>query len=384
MSSSSITRVSVFSKLVELEATIIKVGHSTTESGGIHYFSDYCKNSLVTFLGFIRSGSFAKSEKDKFILRNYEMDNKSLTVVWNTTKNTNRTEATTRVQKRNIATMITSMFGDIYTISNVFLSDDERQISEFMTKVRVFSAKDLSITDIAISNIVESVPIKSDKVFELSDCVDELKYLCMFSYKNMDRYLQQINKDKLAFVLSIMREPLFTKGYVVNENKYKINRLLLDNFKTTTLDLIVSTNDFVSSKIEESSSKDEHSLDFRSLYEKQTVEIMELRAKCDELSLNTDVELLGINLYQDFYSALTEVAEKSVGTNPTAKQLEDVVKTLAFYDKVTSEARLQSLDPDTVALVLRILAGDEELENLDIKQKNVLMLFKQWQEKFIG
>ena len=385
MADLSYKRNMFFSRLAELEKTILEVGYTTDDNGTTLHFTDYTKDSLGVFLKFIREGSYTTSEAYKFIVRNFELSNSDLINIWNSISPKPKTEATLRVQKRDVATLLTSMFGDVYDITYAFLSNDEKAISNIINRVQVFSVKDVRFADVIMMELSSYALTRAQIKYNLTDCIPELKALCLFSKRNIEEHLKALDKDKLSYIFQLLKEPIISKQGVVNEDKAKLNSLFLSGLNASNVDLIISSSDFVKQSIELSNSSADTSIDFRVLYEKICAELEALKAdytnSLGDDSFNVDVELGCVSVSQDFYALLSESTEYAVGNQPTATQLTEVLRFIASMDKEYIKHQISKLDADTISLVLGIIASDDSDND---KRENVLGYLKSIKEELIS
>lgn len=166
----------------------------------------------VSLHSFMLQGGFSKSDIDRFICKNYMLSVPELTRIWNVENATDKKELTFR--------------GQISVLSNKFLHLFETNASEL--EEVLLSENDKHPKALEIIGIIIAFGVSSDSLehrfkytledyigiqkpvndYDISECEAEIKLLRMMDKQNLISMFEKVDKDKLAYVMQMMRADL--------------------------------------------------------------------------------------------------------------------------------------------------------------------------------
>lgn len=207
--------------LSKLETDILDTHKS---KGDLVQFSTYTKTSLISLINFVKSCSWDKSENSRFICKHFDEKLSDIAYLWNAThlkdKAKEKSENTFRVQRNAISKDLESLICSARELEQVFLGEDEQRISEIINRCQMVKDKfDLSesIMQEAVAIALDYSGLTSVDSYEINDCVEELKFLLRYTKDYFTINLQELNRDKLAYVMYILRKPLYKNGSLCKE-----------------------------------------------------------------------------------------------------------------------------------------------------------------------
>lgn len=163
-------------------------------------------------VSFIEEGSFTKSVHVKFICKNWRLSTSGLADAWESQSGTRKSENTVRSQVSVASSQLLSMFPsfskDIFMLSDVS-SEDELALSEIEAIIDSMSGSSLVPSGVFIDEVV-NYPDSLDYIgsYTIEECSDVIRAIKPFMKSEVFRYLDEVDLDKLKFVLSVLSEPM--------------------------------------------------------------------------------------------------------------------------------------------------------------------------------
>lgn len=172
--------------------------------------------------------SFSKSKITKFYCKNYDKSYSQLSALWEAEFGTKKSEDGVRGQFGAISRQLVELFGDIATIETALKTVDKNvdKASDEEKSKAVKFLKDLLLKIDGleqVDEITETIPFAVDinklavlsetsKVYELSECQAELKLLKALSVRGIQNLFDEVDSDKLSYLLQILNQPV-----IINE-----------------------------------------------------------------------------------------------------------------------------------------------------------------------
>lgn len=209
-----------FKELAYLEKRVILENKKETDLG-VTSFSETTFQNLSSFIRFIESGKWTRSEHMKFIGRHYKYPQSELPDLYLSATGKRKSASTFRNQHQKASDDLYAYFGKDFM--QAFLQEDEKAMQEIINKTAVLSVGDVYFEDLFGNEIAEFIVSKSDGLqrYNLNECEDEINALIALSKTNIDNILCGLDVDKLNYIMSLFRRPLVEQG-VLNKEKLSI------------------------------------------------------------------------------------------------------------------------------------------------------------------
>lgn len=172
--------------------------------------------------------SFSRSKITKFYCKNYDKSYSQLTVLWEAEFGTKKSEDGVRGQFGAISRQLIELFGDIATIETALKTVDKNvdKVSDEVKSEAVKFLKDLLLKIDGLEQVDETtdtIPFAVDinrlavlsetsNVYELLECQAELKLLKALSVRGIQNLFDEVDTDKLSYLLQILNQPV-----IINE-----------------------------------------------------------------------------------------------------------------------------------------------------------------------
>lgn len=172
-----------------------------------HRYSQHVKDSLKALVEFVESGKLSKSRHVKFILKMFRYSPKEMQRRWNSNEGlgTNKSLEAFRSQVSAISNQLYQIFGtdvfEAFSGNKVCLNalDDVLDALEFPDVLHdyLWIGIEEEIKDVVCS--------KSYTIKELQSTLNAVK---PYMRKNVIATMDSIDKDKLAYIIKVLRQPL--------------------------------------------------------------------------------------------------------------------------------------------------------------------------------
>lgn len=204
---------SFFKTLSKLESVIL-VDEET------EYLAE-TKAALYEVIRYVESGQFSSSITNKFIAREFRITRISdLTNKYNSLYCTDKTESAMRSQVSTASTQLYQLFGT--NISDVFITQDLKRIETILDIIDMLDGYPRGANDYLIQEILEETTTRNTS-YELCELKDTIKMLRPLLKRSVDNILEEVDKDKLGYILYILSSPLTSnKRRSVNNEKLEI------------------------------------------------------------------------------------------------------------------------------------------------------------------
>jgi len=182
---------------------------------------------LRRLIKFVEAGSVVDSDVEKFILKNFRMTSADITTKWNEIHYDRvRSKDTIRSQ----VSVLNRYFSSLFDITATELND------AFVTEKAdtLMRLSDILVAfDVGDFNIAERFPIlqrylpddTTDSVYTVEECAAEINFLKTLDKSVIEKMLDEIDRDKLIYVLQSIRQPLLTSFYRKFEDKNSKQKL---------------------------------------------------------------------------------------------------------------------------------------------------------------
>lgn len=195
------------------------------------YLEEFPTKVLNRLASFIESGSFRKSEFDKFICKNFRLSYKEIICRWNCIHSEDsKVENTARGTKSLINSYLVQLLDiDLSTFSKMFVLNDEEALTQLVRKILVLEKEEFVPCRRFSFNIFEAMQeIHSNEEYAIEDCVAELEFLKAIDYTSIYTQLQKLNENKLRYLLSVLQEPLIHKRRINMKTIPELNASKVD------------------------------------------------------------------------------------------------------------------------------------------------------------
>lgn len=191
------------------------------------YQSELC----LALQEFMLQGGFSDSEVDQFICKNYTLDVSRLTDKWNYTHSNKKKEVTFRGQVSVLSNKIYRMFEtNASELESLIMNEDDThevslRIINFVKAKGVLSKSLEGRFSFTIQDYLRGhEPVG---VYSVSECIEEIRLLKMMDKKNLEAIFSQVDTDKLAYVMEMMRADLILYESMEYEQKDKSTKEVL-------------------------------------------------------------------------------------------------------------------------------------------------------------
>lgn len=219
-----------------MATTIFKVIKDLEQEATYKTLSSEAKKALKNLIAFVESGVFSSSDIEKYIAKNFRLSAKKLTADYNSKHLSKpKTAETFRSQISRINLSLSSILGiEASALNNAFVNGDTELFERIEALKSAFEVEHIDIAE-RFSLLQGYLPTEaSDKTYKLEDCQRELEVLRLFDKVNIDSYFDGVDYDKLAFLISELAKPLYTRERsageksavvsIINEDKLVLAR----------------------------------------------------------------------------------------------------------------------------------------------------------------
>ena len=212
--------VSFTRKLSELEKYLNSSDFVVSKKDSDFTKEDY-KRHLKKLINFVEEGSFATTETEKFICKNYRKDLKSLSKMWNKTHpNEQKKYATLSSQVWRLSKKFYCIFGEDF--ENKFLQQDAESVRLLSDTINaIYFETDIDFDNVFVDDVYHYCDSYSVNSYDISEIGNELSVLRSLLTKNILLNLDLVDKDKLCYILEKLASPVVGESYA-DLNKIKI------------------------------------------------------------------------------------------------------------------------------------------------------------------
>lgn len=170
--------------------------------------------------------SFSNSKITKFYCQNYDKSYSQLTVLWQAEFGTTKSEDGVRGQFGAISRQLIEFFGDVDSIEIALknadknvdkASDKEKNEAVKFLKELILKIDGLEQVDDVTGTIPFAIDInrlaglsETSNIYELSECQAELKLLKALSVRGIQNLFDDVDSDKLCYLLQVINQPVIT------------------------------------------------------------------------------------------------------------------------------------------------------------------------------
>ena len=189
---------------------------------------------LGRLISFVEGGSFTKSETDRFILENFRLSSAELTGKWNDQHfDRQKEDSTFRGQMSVLSHYLCSLFSVTPDeLMEAFLSNREGVLKRIANLLDAFDLGDFNLADrFPVLTQGGFLPAyTTDSSYDMKDCMKEIQLLKSLDRSVIQKMLEDIDMDKLVYVMQTIREPLVTDMQVEIAGKKKKVKTARVNF----------------------------------------------------------------------------------------------------------------------------------------------------------
>lgn len=216
---------------------------NSIQNGEIVGFASQVFDVLVDF---VSSCEFSKSKNSKFICENWRLGHFELQQLWNNRTGSDKSVTAFRGQISDLSATLFSMF-PTFSKEAFLYSSEENYKSDLEGIVLVIDSlsnvsnlpKDIFIAEVV--NYPENLNYSGE--YSLKDCEKELAVLKAFKKSEVYSLLDEVDLEKMKFILSTLNQPLFrihSRG-VNNEKLEMLKRLEVIEPSVTLEDSVASS-----------------------------------------------------------------------------------------------------------------------------------------------
>lgn len=170
--------------------------------------------------------SFSNSKITKFYCKNYDKSYSQLSVLWQAEFGTTKSEDGVRGQFGAISRQLIEFFGDVDSIEIALknadknvdkASDKEKNEAVKFLKELILKIDGLEQVDDVTGTIPFAIDInrlaglsETSNIYELSECQAELKLLKALSVRGIQNLFDDVDSDKLCYLLQVINQPVIT------------------------------------------------------------------------------------------------------------------------------------------------------------------------------
>lgn len=199
-------------------------------------FSEKTCVTIKSFISFIESGVFTKSDVDKFIVKNFRYSVSDLVTIWNNDSNHKpKTQNTFRGQISILSNYILSIFScSLDEFESGFYNNDEEFCDRVNAIIYAFLFDDSVVA--GSFSVLEGyiTDKKTEKVFDLVECKNELSILKTLNEKNIKSLISSVDIEKLSYILSLCHQPLIKNEFIeLIDKKKSVKVARLNEYKVS-------------------------------------------------------------------------------------------------------------------------------------------------------
>lgn len=213
---------SFFKKLLYIEKAYTYQNQYYDENSIPIKYSDYSQQTLRKLIGFIEQAEFTNKKSSKFICRNWRCKSSELQGLWEREFGKEKSGSAIRTQIMTTSKSLYLLFGEDFAYD--FMDQNVSYINEIIDAYQVGSCTFVNAFPQDISKHLNlGIPNQEYKLEELED---EIRVLRELTNVNIKKKISSLDKDKLAYLKTVMDKPLTLKDGI---NVDKVN--LLRQFK---------------------------------------------------------------------------------------------------------------------------------------------------------
>lgn len=219
---------------------------------------------LKDLISFVETCNWSKSDITKLYCKYWERSYEELGVIFVKEGFKERACTTMRSQVSEISRNLYEMFGSYEIVESAFsaasgkssrmtIKEGEMFITKLGMKIRIINADSGSksfMSGLGVNLFDFGVECVTENKYSLSECMNELVLLKTVSMGSIQKICDEVDKDKLAFILQALEKPFLiserkdvvkSRSYkdrpVGESDNYKVNKLYFNDLK---LDILVA------------------------------------------------------------------------------------------------------------------------------------------------
>lgn len=209
--------------------------------------------------------AFSKSDVTAFVCRNWSLDLKELLVQWEVEFGVKKSESAMRSQLSTTSRQLHYIFGE--NLQDIFVSNRHDDLVILLDEVNVIQNGDFVMTELVIPEVMSYCADykKSEGVYPLSECVNELKAMSILSRRRVFDFLDTLDEDKLRYLARSLQKPLLdVSTRSVQKDKLQVLRALyeVDADSFYSLENLGATNEVNTEDVKNNSEVVEVNTDF--------------------------------------------------------------------------------------------------------------------------
>lgn len=181
------------------------------------------KGIVNALLSFIESGIYIDSKVEKFIASNFRLGATKITEKWNATHLSKQKKVNTFCgQISLLSSYISSIFG--YSPDEIYNAVTTNNLEVLNHIYSIISAYEVSEVDISDRFKVLKcyLPEVTDvKEYSFSECQKEFEILKTFDDEVISKQLEEVDFDKLIYLINLCKKPLISDEYIELTDKKK-------------------------------------------------------------------------------------------------------------------------------------------------------------------
>lgn len=210
--------------------------------------------TIKDLISYVESAKWTKSDVTELYCKNWRKTYPELRLIFEEEGFKSRSEVTIRSQISELSRNLCEMFGDCQSIADAFKAasgkyvegmtkeDGKKFISKLGLKLRMLQGYvDEPFTKkLGVRLFDFDIDCVTENKYKISECIKELELLKTLSNKSIKALCDEVDADKMAYLLQELNKPLLLsqraeKQKKGSENTYKVNRLVVNTAKIDIL-----------------------------------------------------------------------------------------------------------------------------------------------------
>lgn len=191
--------------------------------------SEYSQETIVTFRNlknFVVGCSWTDNPHYKFIVENKSLSSEELSIkYYSVTQGKQKAAATFRVQRAEVCKILSGLFGN--NLNEIFFTQNQEKLKEINNKIDLLSNGIMDIEKIFPDFILDNMKKHSltGKYVSIEDCTKEIIILSRFTINYIQRELDALDPDKIAYIFSLLNSDIMRNvdgKYLINKDRLQL------------------------------------------------------------------------------------------------------------------------------------------------------------------
>ena len=193
--------------------------------GNIVRYSQESYETFDRFLNYIERCDFSHKKADKFLCRNWMTPKNQLVELWQQEFGKVKNPDTFRSQLSTLSRELYGLFGEDW--AGDFMEDNATDVKR---RLDLFENQATDFNILAFDDVRKSIR-STVNTYEIKDLSDEIAFIRKYNKAQYSEEMKQLDLDKMAYIRSILDEPLCLNGKYNTKKAEILNELEQERVK---------------------------------------------------------------------------------------------------------------------------------------------------------